>query len=273
MHTYGGFMKRSFALGAALAMAVTGLGITQPAHAAGGGESIAVSSMGRVTMTVGDGTFDGNNARIPIKFTYEKWGEDYGDVAISVTNLRGRQVGASSDIGFASNSVDSIFWPFNAAQKGTGDGAIDLVGSAFRPNQPVLIFGSAVFINSQTREQVEAAFQPVLFINVAQEVTTLTGVKVGPRSISGRATVESTVGTVGAGGDVWVRYRAPGDKRWTTVDDYVNCPADVCMSVDALGNFSMTTFDPIPAGARVEVSIVGCGWCTEARQTVTRGKK
>lgn len=266
-------MKRSFALAAALAMAVTGLGLTQPAFAAGGGESIAVHSMGRVAMTLGDGTFDGNTADIPVTFTYEKWGSDYGDVSILVTNLRARQVGASSEIGFVGQDGSFVFWPSNAAQKGTGDATIRIAGASFIPNQPLLVYGAAQFSNSRTGERVEVAFQPVLFINVTQEATTLRDVKVGPRNISGRATVESTVGTVGAGGDVWVRYRAPGEKRWTTVDDFVNCPDDVCMTVDPLGNFSMTTFDPIPAGARVEVSVVDCGWCTEATQIVMRGKK
>lgn len=265
-------MKLTPVLSAVIALAVTSLGPIQPAQASGGGESIAISSLGRVAMTVGDGTFDGNVANIPVKLTYEKWGSDYGDVSITVTNLRARQVGASGDIGFVGQDGSLVHWPSGAAQKGTGDATIQISGGSFVPNQPVLIYGSAHFDNSATRERVEVAFQPVLLISVSQEVTTLRDITVGARSIAGRATVESTVGTVGAGGDVRVRYRAPGEKRWTTVDDYVNCPDDVCVSVDPLGNFTMTTIEPIPAGSRVEVSTVDCGWCTDAKQIVTRGK-
>lgn len=267
---FGGQMNRLLILTVALLTGVSGLIQAQPANAAGGGESFAISSMGRVAMTVSDGAFDGNTATIPIRLTYEKWdNEDYGDITISILNLRMRQVGAAT----TNSSMNTWHsWWSGAAQKGWGEAKLTMFGSAFVPNQPVLVYGSAQFSNSRTNETVEVAFQPVLTILVAQEETTLREVKVGPRSISGRATVESTIGTTGAGGTVNVRYREPGSKQWTNVRDFVNCPDDVCLAVDALGNFNMTTIETIPLEARVEISVVDCGWCTDARQTVTRGK-
>lgn len=268
-------MKRTLAGIAGLTFALASMGTTHAANAAGGGESTAVSSLGVVTMTVQDGTFNGNTAKIPVKFGYERWGLDgeYGRVFISISNLSARQVGAQDDIGSQSNFVS---WGLNAARKGTGDGTIEISGNSFIPNQPVLIYGSANFTRYTERfevaEEIEVAFQPVLLVSVAQEQTTLRNVTVAPRNISGVATVESTYGTVGAGGTVWVRYRVPGEKRWTSVNDFVNCPGGDCLDVDPLGRFSITTADPIPANARVEVSVVDCGWCTDAKQTLTRGK-
>ena len=268
-------MKRTLASLAGLTFALASITGTHTANAAGGGESTALSSLGVVTMTVQDGTFNGDTAEIPVKFAYERWGlnGEYGRVAVSVSNLSARQVGAQGDIGSQS---DFVSWSFNAARKGTGDGTIRITGNAFIPNQPVLIYGSALFTRYTERfeiaEQIEVAFQPVLLISVAQEQTTLRDLQVGPRNISGLATVESSFGTVGAGGTVWVRYREPGEKRWTSVNGFVNCPNGVCLAVDPLGRFNATTIDPIPANARVEVSLVDCGWCTDVKQTVTRGK-
>lgn len=267
-------MKPVLASFAAAAIVATTLGVAQPAQAAGGGEALAVSHLGRVSVTVGDAEFDGDTAKIPLKFAYERWGNDYADVAIQVNQLSAKQVGASSDIGFLDDFVN---WSFRAAQSGTGDSSISLFGASFIPDQPVLIYGSVQFTRYGEQfniaERIEVAFQPVLAVNIAQDTTSLSNVRVGPRSVSGKATVESVFGRIGAGGDISVRYRAPGDRRWTYVTEFDDCPAGTCLQVDPMGDFTFTMTNPIPPRSRVEVSVIDCGWCTEAQQTVTRGRK
>ncbi len=270
----GVYMKRFFASLSAVAIVGTTLVFAQPAQAAGGGEALAVSHLGRVSVTVGDGEFDGDTAKIPLKFAYERWGNDYADVAITVNSLNAKQVGARSDIGVLYSFVN---WSYGAAQSGTGDASISISGPSFIPNQPVLIYGSATFTRYgegfTVAERIEVAFPPVLTVNIAQDETTIRDVRVGPRSISGKATVESVFGTIGAGGDIYVRYRAPGDKRWTYVTEFEDCPSGVCLAVDPMGDFNFTMVKPIPPRSRVELTVADCGWCTPAKQTVTRGRK
>jgi hypothetical protein len=263
-------MKRSIASVAAALIIGSALGIAQPAQAAGGGEALAVSNLGRVSFTVADGEFDGPEARIPLKFAYERWGNDYGKVLISV-NLTARQLGSRINAGFLDSSVQ---WGGSAAQQGTGDGAIT-VRATSSSKEPFLIYGSARFLrydeDFNVSEEIQVAFQPVPLVTVAQDVTTLSNVRVGPKLISGKATVESVFGTIGAGGAIAVRYRGPRDRNWTYVTDFVDCPFATCTGPNPMGNFRLEPSSPIPSQARVEVSIYDCGWCTDASQTVTRG--
>lgn len=254
---------------AATSAVLVAVGLVQPAHAAGGGESFAITNMGRVAFTISDGAFDGDTATIPVSFTYEKWdNENYGDIIISTGGLSARQVGSSQVDG---SGGGNYYWGTLAAQKGTGRGNLTISGIGFVPNQPVLIYGSADFTNFRTGESRQVAFSPVLTINIALEQTSLSDVKVSESVISGRATVQSSVGTTGADGVINVRYREPGSKRWNRVNDYIKCPGDVCRSLDALGNFELEPVQPIPTGSTVRVSLVDCGWCTPASTTVKVG--
>ncbi len=256
-------------LAAATSAVLLTAGLAQPAHAAGGGESFAITDMGRVALTISDGAFDGNTATIPVSFTYEKWnGGDYGDVAISVDGVYARQVGSRFDDDFGGGNH---YWGFNTAQKGTGKGNLTIEGSGFVSGQPMLVYGSADFTNMRTGQVQRVAFTPVLTITVAPEQTSLANVQASRTAISGRATVQSSVGTTGADGVINVRYREPGSKRWNRVNDFIKCPDDICRTLDALGNFQLEPLEPIPAGSKVQISLVDCGWCTPVSTTVKVG--
>ena len=263
-------MRRTVASLATTLLLVAGLGITQPAQATGGGEALAYSHLGRVSFTVANGQFEGIRAELPVQFTYERWGEDYGKVSITV-DLQARQVGSRVQAGFLETFVN---WSFSAAQQGTGDGVVFITPTS-SSTEPFLIYGWARFTryNDQFEvvEEVQVAFQPVVAVTVAKRVSTLTNVRAGSDFIMGQATVPSVFGTIGAAGQIAVRYRAPRERRWTYVTDFIDCPEDRCLGTDRLGNFNIQPASPIPPRAQVEVSLYNCSGCTDAKQTVTRG--
>ena len=266
-------MRRTIASLATVLLAATGLGVAQPAQATGGSEALAVSSLGRVSFTAADSTYDGRQVRIPLKFAYEKWGNDYGDIAITV-ELRARQEGARATDGGLDRWVS---WWRSAAQKGTGDAFMIVrdVGNRTGSIEPTLIYGSATFQRYdnlfRVLEEIKVEFEPVVVVTAAKEATTLTNVRVGPDVITGQATVQSGYGAIGAGGYVAVRYRAPRERRWTYITDFIDCPMDSCLEPDPMGNFRLELGSPIPPRSQVEVSTFSCYWCTDAKQTVTRG--
>lgn len=253
-----------------VALALVGAAIAAgPATAAaGGGTATASSPLGKVTVTAGDATFDGVTAEIPLTFTYEKTHPvDWTQTIISVRDMNARQAGSRAELGFQESTM---YWPQGSAKTGTGKTVLSISSVDFVPGQPVLIYGTAVFEDFVTADNKKygVAFNPVLSVNIALEDTTLRDVGVIDNRITGRATVESSVGTTGAGGYVTVRYKKPGAKKWTRVDEYLNCVADRCQFVDIRGEFDLLPAKRIPLGSQVEVNVRGCEWCTDASATV-----
>ena len=243
--------------------------LTGPAvHASNGGTSTAQSSMGKITMTASNVTFDGNTAKLPLTFTYEKSHPvDWTKTAITVSDLQVRQVGSRAELAF---QRDWVYLPQGSAKAGTASTILDISGFDFVPGEPVLIYGSAVFEDFVTADNKKegVAFSPVLSVTINQETTTLRDVGAIDNRITGRATVESTVGTTGAGGYITVRYKKPGAKKWTRVDAYDNCVAEGCQFVNSRGEFTLLPSKRIPLGSQVEVNLRGCNWCTDATAVV-----
>lgn len=268
--TKGNFSRTCTHVVLTVALALTALASASVASAStGGGTSTATSTLGlgTVTFTAHDGEFDGNQAQIPITFTFDKT-RDKNFTAISAqVDLDARQVGSSTTIGFLGNSV---YWGTGSSKTGTGSAIMTINGFNFVPGQPVLIYGSANFADTFTPENIQegVAFNPVIAINIAQEVTTLRDVGVINNKITGRATVESSVGTTGTDGFIAVRYKKPGSKEWVRVDDYLNCYQDRCQFVNDRGEFDLTPEKRIPTGSRVEITLLDCNWCTNASVTV-----
>lgn len=248
---------------------VAGAVLTGPAvHASNGGTSTAQSSMGKITMTAGNVTFDGNTAKLPLTFTYEKTHPvDWTQTAITVSDLQARQVGSRAELAF---QRAWIYLPRGSAKAGTASTILDISGFDFVPGEPVLIYGTAVFEDFVTADNKKegVAFSPVLAVTIDQETTTLRDVGAIDNRITGRATVESTVGTTGAAGYVTVRYKKPGAKKWTRVDAYDNCAAEDCQFVNSRGEFTLLPTKRIPLGSQVEVNLRGCNWCTNATAVV-----
>ena len=250
------------------ALAAGVIATSPTASAAGGGTATATSPLGKVTLTVGEVTFDGDTARIPLNFSYEKTHPvDWTQTAITVRDIGGRQLGSRAVNGF---QTDWVYWGEGSAKTGTGTATLTVNSVNFVPGEPLLIYGTAVFEDFVTAENKKygVAFSPVIAVNVALEDTTLRDVGVIDNRITGRATVESSVGTTGAGGYVTVRYKKPGAKKWNRVDEYLNCVADQCQFVDIRGEFDLLPAKRIPLGSQVEVNVRGCEWCTDASTTV-----
>lgn len=248
---------------------VGGAVLTGPAvHASDGGTSTAQSSMGKITMTAASATFDGSTAKIPLTFTYEKSHPvDWTRTAITVSNLQARQVGSRAELGFQRSWV---YLPQGSARSGTASTILEISGFNFVPGKPVLIYGAAEFEDFVTADNKKegVAFSPVLAVTVTQETTTLRDVGAIDNRITGRATVESTVGTTGADGYITVRYKKPGAKKWNRVDSYDNCVGEGCQFVNSRGEFTLLPTKRIPLGSQVEVNLRGCDWCTDATAIV-----
>ena len=252
----------------ASALLASAIAFAPHTSAAGGGTATATSPLGTVTLTAGNVTFDGSTATIPLHLTYEKnHHADWTKTTITVRDMAARQVGSRAVLGFQTNWV---YWGEGSARKGTGTAILPINSFDFVPGQPLLIYGTAVFEDFATADNKKygVAFSPVISVNVAQEATTLRDVGVIDNRVTGRATVESSVGTTGADGFVTVRYQRPGANKWIRVDDYLNCVADQCQFVDIRGEFDLLPAKRIPLGSKVEVSIRDCGWCTDTTTTV-----
>lgn len=232
-----------------------------------GGSSVSESSMGRVTLTVRNAEFDGDTARIPVNFSFEKFNDpEWTQISIDVTRISARQVGSRVVLGTTSGPS----WATGSSKTGTGLTYLPVDGSAFVPGVPVLIYGTVEFRNYNTTENIRkgVAFAPVLSILVIQEQSSLSDVAVDGSRIMGRASVKSSVGDTGAGGFVSVRYRTKASKAWTSVTEFVECHYDSCAYPNLRGEFILDAKRPIPKGAVVEVSLLECGWCTDARARV-----
>lgn len=258
----------------ALTAAALVLGVpvfTSPAaNATTSATSTAESSMGRVTMTAKSVEFDGDTATIPITFTMEKFNNpEWTEIEITIGSLSARQVGAREVLG----SGGYVSWPRGSAKTGTNATTIVISGTDFVPGVPVLIYGSVDFANFHTTENIRkgVALTPVVSVTVTPEKTTLTDVAVDGSRIVGRASVESSVGRTGTGGFVAVRYKTGPKSPWVPVTEFVDCHSDICAYPNRRGEFTLDTKRPIPSGARVEVSLLGCGWCTDTT-TVVRAR-
>jgi hypothetical protein len=226
--------------------------------------------MGRVTMTAANVEFDGNSARIPITFTMEKFNDpEWTQIDIIIESVSARQVGSREVLG----SGGFVAWYRGSAKTGTNTSEITVSGANFVPGVPVLIYGSVEFVNHNTTENIRkgVAFAPVTSVMVTPEKTTLTDVAVDGSRIVGRASVESSVGRTGADGFVAVRYKTGPKSPWVHVTEFVDCYTDSCAYPNRRGEFTLDTKRPIPSGARVEVSLLDCGWCTDTT-TVVRAR-
>lgn len=260
---------RSLALSGVL---LAGTLIYAPVAAANTGaeSATAQSSFGSVTITVGDGSFDGIQARIPIHFTYEKthpvaWTRT--EIQIGTEDIKARQPGSSWNLGRLRQSQR---WGIGSAQSGWGVSEIVIDGMQFVPGVPVLIYGSVDFIDQVTAENKREyiAFSPTLRVNVSQQQTTLRDVRMADGRITGRSTVNSTLGVTGTEGFVTVRYQKPGSTQWERVQRFWKCPRGVCQFVNSRGAFELIPIKPIPRGSLVEIRLRDCGWCTDATATV-----
>ena len=231
----------------------------------------AQSSFGSVTITVGDASFDGAQARIPIHFSYEKthpvaWTRTAIDIGPG--DIIARQPGSRDTIFGGFRSVQR--WGIGSAKSGTGSSEIIIPGELFVPGVPVLIYGSADFIDGTTAENKReyVAFSPVLQVNVSQQQSTLRDLRMTDGRITGRATVNSSVGVTGTSGFVTVRYQKPGSTQWERVQRFWRCPVGSCQIVNTQGGFDLTPIKPIPRGSLVEIRLRDCRWCTDATATV-----
>jgi hypothetical protein len=77
--------------------------------------------------------------------------------------------------------------------------------------------------------------------------------------LSGTATAATvTKGTVGAGGEITIKIKKPGSKKWVSgTTTYANSFGDWTASLS-----------PQKKGTQIQAVLTNCGWCTDATRTV-----
>ncbi len=241
------------ALGMALAAAT-------PAWA--GGTMTGATSHASVSVTFADAVFDGPDCLdVPFDAAYAKTPSEADEITVSVT-LSAVQQGSNDP---RTGSARAGF--FDPAS-GTARGSLFVCPSSFPDAAgPISVTGALTteyFVNGS--EQT-VNLQPAGQLTIVKNASTMTTPKItkayswsdDARKVSGKVTATTqTKGSIGADGTIEIAVKYPGSKKWV---------GGGTAYMDDFGNWS-TTISKAPKGTQLRVSLVDCGWCTNAQKIV-----
>lgn len=244
-------------------MSAAGVAVVLLAPAAhAGGTLSGATSHASVTVTYGDAVFDGPDCvEVPFDMTFAKTPTEADNISVAV-RLEAVQQGSNDP------STGSAFNGGYEKASGTERGTIYVCPGTFPDDAgPITLTGKLTtnyYVNDS--EQV-VPLQPAGQLTLVKNPTTMSVPKVtkayswstDSRKISGKVTATTpTRGTIGAGGTVQLEVKYPTSKKWV---------GGATAYVDSFGNWS-TTLDKAPKGSQIRVSLVDCGWCTDAQRVV-----
>lgn len=250
-------MRRSVTVASAGVIALLTAG---PALA--GGSLSGSTSHGSATVTFADVVFDGPDCvEVPITMTYSKTASEADNIYLAV-ELSASQQGSNE------KTTGSAYSYSSESATGTAGGDMYVCPSTFQDSAgPVGVTGTIKTTYYVNDSEQSAALQPAGQLTLVRNATTMSVPKVTKayswsdtaRKISGKVTATTTSkGVIGADGDIQIAVKYPGSKKWVS---------GATAYPDEFGNWS-TTISKAPKGTQLRVSLVDCGWCTDAQRIV-----
>ena len=236
--------------------------VAMSSPALAGGTFSGATSHASATVTFQDAVFDGPDCvDVPFEMTFAKTPTEADNIAVSVQIEAVQQGSNEPRTGTAYNGG------YDKAS-GTERGTLYICPGAFPDSAgPIGVTGTLTTTYYVNDSEQTAALQPAGQLTLVKNPTTMSTPKVvrasswssDARTISGKVTAATrTRGTVGAGGTIQVAVKYPGSKKWV---------GGVTAYPDSFGNWT-TTVDKAPKGSQLRVTLVECGWCTDAQKVV-----
>jgi hypothetical protein len=245
----------------AIGAAVLAVSSASAAHA--GGALSGATSHASANVTYQDVAFDGPDCvDVPFDVTYAKTPTEAEEITLTVELAASQQGSNDPRTGSARAGY------FDAAS-GTVRGTLYVCPSTFSDAAgPVAIKGTLTTKYYVNGSEQRVDLQPAGLLSIVKNPTSLTTPKVtkgyswasDSRKVSGKAVVTTpTKGSIGADGEIQIAVKYPGSKKWVGGETAY---------VDEFGNWS-TTLDKAPRGSQLRISLVDCGWCTDAQKVIT----
>lgn len=241
---------------------VASLGVVMAPAAWAGGTLAGATSHGTATVTYQDAAFDGPGCiEVPFDVTYAKTPAEARRISLSV-RLTAVQQGSNSPVTGSASSAS-----YEDAS-GTERGTLYMCPGTFKDSAgPIGLTGKLTTTYFVNDSEQTVDLQPAGQLTLVKNPTSMTTPKIAKgyswssdsRKISGKAIVATpTKGSIGADGTIQIAVKYPGSKKWVGGETAY---------VDEFGNWS-TTLDKAPKGSQIRVSLVDCGWCTDAQKVV-----
>ena len=236
--------------------------VVAAAPAQAGGTLSGATSHASATVTYQDVVFDGPGCvEVPFEMTFAKTPSEADNISVSV-RLEAVQQGSNNP------STGSAFNGGYDKASGTERGTIYVCPDTFKDSAgPINVTGKLTTNYYVNDSEQTVPLQPAGQLTLVRNATTMSTPKVtkgyswspDSRKISGKVTAATgTKGTIGAGGTIELAVKYPTSKKWV---------GGATTYVDSFGNWS-TTLDKAPKGSQIRVSLVDCGWCTDAQKVV-----
>lgn len=231
-----------------------------PAHA--GGSLSGATSHASVTVAYQDVVFDGPDCvETSFDVSYAKTPTTAEDITLTVEMSAVQQGSNSPTTGSARAGY------FDPAS-GTARGSLYVCPSTFKDAAgPVAVTGTLTTKYYVNGSEQSVDLQPAGQLTIVKNVTTMSTPKVtkayswnsDSRKVSGKVIAATTTkGSIGADGTIEIAVKYPTSKKWV---------GGGTAYVDEFGNWS-TTLNKAPKGSQLRVSLVDCGWCTDAQRIV-----
>ena len=244
------------------AAAVSALIVAAAVPAQAGGTLSGATSHASATVTYQDVVFDGPDCvEVPFDAAYAKTPTTAEDITLSV-ELSAKQQGSNSP------STGSARAGYFEPASGTTRGTIYVCPSTFEDAAgPVAVTGTLTTKYYVNNSEQRVDLQPSGQLTIVKNQTTMSTPKVAKgyswssdsRKVSGKVVAATlTKGSIGADGTIEVAVKYPTSKKWVGGETAY---------VDEFGNWS-TTLSKAPKGSQIRVSLVDCGWCTDAQKIV-----
>lgn len=245
-----------------LPISIAGLVLLAAGPAWAGGTLSGATSHASASVTYADAVFDGPDCiDVPFDATYAKTPSTAEDITATV-ELSASQQGSNSP-----NTGSARAGYFDPAS-GTMRGTVYVCPSSF-PDEagPVTVTGTLTTKYYVTGSEQTVALQPAGQLTIVKNASTMTTPKItkgyswssDSRKVSGKVTAASvTKGSIGADGTIEIAVKYPGSKKWVGGETTY---------LDEFGNWS-TTLSKAPKGSQLRISLVDCGWCTDAQKIV-----
>lgn len=241
----------------ALAASAAALSVIAAVPAAAAGSGTATTNLATATISIPDIAFDGSDCvRVPITTTYAKTGGPADSVSLDI-ELAARQPGSSS-----ADSASDYIGLSEPASGTRNEMGFTMCPSSYNPKAGNYSVTGTLRSEFDFARGTTANF-PAIELSVVQNKTTMSPIKMKKSAfdlgISGTATAATvTKGNVGAGGEIRISIKKPGSKKWVSGNTtYTN----------SFGEWS-SSLSPQKKGTQIQVTLVNCGWCTDASRTV-----
>jgi len=224
---------------------------------------IGSTSHGSATVTYQDVVFNGPDCvDTPFDVTFSTTPSEVQNISLTV-DLQAVQQGSNDP------RTGSIYVGGYDKASGTERSALSICPGSFPASAgAVNVTGTLTTTYYVNDSKQTVALQPAGQLTLVKNPTTMSTPKVtkayswsdAPRKISGKITATTTTkGSIGASGTIQIAVKYPTSKKWTGGSPTYP---------DSFGNWS-TVIDKAPKGTQVRVTLVDCGWCTDAQKTVT----